>query len=78
MASLADYLGTKSHSAMAAVPQDIKELEEAVAGLSVQPKRQPKKKGGKPSKQGGKLCYKHEKYRDQACKCADSGRCMWS
>ena len=56
MASLADYLGTKSHSAVAAVPQDIKELEEAVAGLSVQPKRQPKKKGGKPSKQGGKLC----------------------
>ena len=83
MATLADNLwfarnqcqyNAKPHSVVAAILQDVEELEEAVAMLNMQPKRtQPKKKVGK----SGKLCHNNKKYRDQAWKCANTICCTW-
>ena len=83
MATLADNLwfarnqcqyNAKPHSVVAAILQDVDELEEAVAMLNMQPKRtQPKKKGGKSEE----LCHNYKKYRDQAWKSANTSRCTW-
>ena len=55
--------GKKRSQAVAAVQEDDQDLEEAVAVLSVQPKRpQPKKKAAKGGKGKGTMCYPHRKY----------------
>ena len=65
MAAVADNLwfarnsrqsDSKHHPLVAAVQEDVEEIEEAVAALNVQPKRpQPKKKAAKGGKSQGKL-----------------------
>ena len=83
MAAVADNLwiarnshqsGNKHHLVVAAVQEDVEEVEEAVAKLNVQ----PKKKAAKGGKSQGKLCYSHQKYGDQTWKCADPRTCTWS
>ena len=79
MAALADNLwfarnsrqsDSKHHPVAAAVPENVKELEEAVAALNVRPKRhQPKKKAAKGGK--GTVCHMHKKYGAETWKCAD-------
>ena len=88
MAAVADNLwfarnsrqsDSKHHPLVAAVQEDVEEIEEAVAALNVQPKRpQPKKKAAKGGKSQGKLCYSRQKYGDQTWKCADPRTCTWS
>ena len=65
MAAVADNLwfarnspqsDSKHHPLVAAVQEDVEEIEEAVAAFNVQPKRpQPKKKAAKGGKSQGKL-----------------------
>ena len=74
---------SKHHPLVAAVQEDVEEIEEAVkeavAALNVQPKRPlPKKKAAKGGKSQGKLCYSRQKYGDQTWKCADPRTCTWS
>ena len=81
MAAVADNLwiarnshqsGNKHHLVVAAVQEDVEEVEVAVAELNVQ----PKKKAAKGGKSQGKLC--HLKYGDQTWKSADPCTCTWS
>ena len=61
------------------VPEDVEELEEAVAALNVPPKSpQPKKKAAKGGKGKGTICYVHKKYGADSWKCANPTTCMWT
>jgi len=67
-----------SHGGGRRAPDSGEELEEAVAALNVQAKRnQPKKKPAKGNKAKEKLCYKHKKFGNQAWECADPATCSW-
>ena len=84
MADIADTLWFTSNSrqgsqAVAAVQEDDKNLEEASAALSVQPKRpQPKKKPTKGGKGKGTVCFVHKKYGADTWKCAEPTTCTWT
>ena len=81
MAAMADDLwftsnshqgGNKRGQVVVAVQEDDEDLEEAVAVLSVQPKRpQPKKKTAMGSKGKGTVCFVHKKYGADTWKCTD-------
>ena len=65
--------GNKHSQVVAAVQEDDKDLEEAVAALSLQPKRpQPKKKNAKGK---GTACFVHKKYGADTWKCAEPTTC---
>ena len=71
--------GNKRSQVVAAVQEDDENLEEAVAALSVQPKRpQPKKKAAKGGKGKGTVCYTHKKYGADTWKCAEPTTCTWA
>ena len=71
--------GNKCSQAVAAVQEDDEDLEEAVAALSVQPKRpQPKKKPTKGGKGKGTVCFVHKKYGADTWKCAEPTICTWT
>ena len=88
MAAMADNLwfaanlskgGNKRTQAVAAVQQDDEDLEEAVAALSVQPKRtQPRRKAAKGGKGKGTVCFSHKKYGADCWKCAEPTTCTWT
>ena len=64
---------------MAAVQENDDDLEEAVAVLSVQPKRaQPKKKAAKCGKDESTVCFVHKRYGADTWKCADPTTCTWT
>ena len=64
---------------MAAVQENDDDLEEAVAVLSVQPKRpQPKKKAAKCGKGKSTVCCVHKRYGVDTWKCADPTTCTWT
>ena len=68
--------GNNRSQAVAAVQEDDENLEEAVAALSVQPKRsQPKKKATKGGKGKGTVCFVHKKYGADTWKCAEPTTC---
>ena len=69
----------KRSQAVAAVQEDDKNLEEAVAALSVQPKRpQPKKKAATGGKGKGTVCFVHKKYGANTWKWAEPTTCTWT
>ena len=69
----------KRTQAVAAVQQDNEDLEEAVAALSVQPKRsQPRRKAAKGSKGKGTVCFLHKKYGADCWRCAEPTTCTWT
>ena len=88
MADIADTLwfasnsrqgGNKRSQAVAAVQEEDENLEEAVAALSVQPKRpQPKKKAAKGGKGKGTVCFVHKKYGADTWKCTEPTTCTWT